>query len=82
MPLTRTTGHYPALDPAVLSEIARRQVEIIALSHPEGLTNAQREEMAGNVTAQLAATERLHRFELGNADEPAFVMPAGPRETR
>ena len=69
---------YPPLDEATVAAIAERYLEVISLSHPEGLTDAQREEVVATVAQQLAAAERLHRFPLTNAAEPAFVMPKGP----
>lgn len=72
----RADNDYPSLDDSTRTAIASRLVEVVSLSHPEGLTDAQRDEIVDRVAAQLAATERLHQFALSNSAEPAFVMPA------
>jgi len=65
---------YPALVDATREAVAARLVEIVSLRHPEGLTQDQLDQVAAQVETQLRATERLHQFDLTNADEPGFTM--------
>jgi len=69
---------YPVLDAATVARIAEHLVDVITLMHAEGLDEAQQQEVVRSVEGQLAAAERLHRFPLTNAAEPAFIMPKGP----
>lgn len=65
---------YPALVGAPRDAVAARLVEIVSLRHPEVLTPDQLDQIAVEIGAQLRATERLHQFDLSNADEPGFTM--------
>jgi hypothetical protein len=65
---------YPQIDDAAQAEINQKLIEIISLLHPEGLSEAQLREVSANIAIQTATTEKLHRFFLGNADEPAFFI--------
>ena len=65
---------YPTLQGGTRDAVVARLVEIVALRHPEGLAQDHLDQVAVEVEAQLRATERLHRFNLTNADEPGFTM--------
>jgi hypothetical protein len=61
------------------ADLAPALVELVREQHPEGLTADQLGEVRSAVAAQLAASERLRRFELTNDQEPVFAVryPAG-----
>ncbi len=69
---------YPQLDPGQTAAVAAALEQLIQLRQSRQLTERQLSEMRSVIGAQIADTERLHAFVLTNADEPAFVMPAGP----
>jgi hypothetical protein len=49
-------------------------IDVVSLLHPEGLSKAQLSEISANIAIQTANIERLHRFVVRNADEPAFSI--------
>jgi hypothetical protein len=65
---------YPALDAVTRETMVARQAEVIAMTHGGNLTEAQSRELLQTVQAHADAIERLRRFGLTNADEPAFVL--------
>jgi hypothetical protein len=67
---------YPELSPESSAAIERKRVEIVSLHHKGALSADQLDEVRRTVAAQLAATERLHRFPLANDQEPIFVVRA------
>lgn len=69
---------YPSLDEAARAALNQQLANIVSLLHAGHLTEAQRREFVQTLEPQSVALERLHRFPLSNADEPAFVLsPAG-----
>ena len=69
---------YPQIDEAAQSAINQKLIDIVSRLHPEGLSEVQRSEIAVNIAIQMANTEKLHRFVLRNADEPAFSIQLHP----
>ena len=74
-----TTSHtsrstYPQLSAESSAAIAQKLVEIVSLHHDAALSADQLDEVGRRVAAQMAATERLHRFPLTNDREPIFVV--------
>jgi hypothetical protein len=67
---------YPQMSPESSAAVARKLVEIVSLHHNEALSADQLDEVRRTVAAQLAATQRLHRFPLTNDREPIFVVRA------
>ena len=65
---------YPALDPDEVARLSERLLELVSARFGGALSPGQLDEVRGCVEAQIAATEKLHRFPLTNADEPAFVL--------
>jgi hypothetical protein len=70
----KTSDPYPEVDEATRSRIAEKLADIVALLHPEGLSEGQLREVAASLAIQTGNTERLHRFVLSNAMEPAFSI--------
>jgi hypothetical protein len=71
----RATGPgYPQLSPESSAAVARKLLEIVSLYHDESLSVDQLDAIRVCVSAQLAATERLHRFPLTNDHEPIFAV--------
>jgi hypothetical protein len=54
--------------------VNQKLIDVVSLLHSEGLSEAQLNEISANITIQTANTEKLHRFVLRNADEPAFSI--------
>ena len=71
--LARESG-YPPLDEASRAALNRQLAQIVSLLHAGHLTEGQERELVQTLEAQSVAIERLHRFPLSNADEPAFVL--------
>jgi hypothetical protein len=71
---TAIGSNYPQLSAESSAGVARRLIEIVSLHHGETLSADQLEAVRVCVAAQLAATERLHRFPLANDQEPAFTV--------
>jgi hypothetical protein len=70
-----TTGSkYPQLPVESSAAIARKLIEVVSLYHCEALSTDQLDAVRTCVAAQLAATERLHRFPLTNDREPIFTV--------
>lgn len=65
---------YPPLDEATRAAFNRQLANIVSLLHAGRLTEGQERELVRTLEAQSIAIERLHRFPLSNADEPAFVL--------
>lgn len=65
---------YPSLDEATRAALNRQLANIVSLLHAGHLTEGQEREFVQTLEAQTVAIERLHRFPLSNADEPAFVL--------
>ncbi|MFC7399066.1 hypothetical protein ACFQU1_17820 [Chelatococcus sp. GCM10030263] len=65
---------YPQMDPATLAALNAKLIEIVSLLHRQGLSAEQLTELTSAVAIQTANAERLHRFPLRNADEPAFTV--------
>jgi hypothetical protein len=77
MTATAATGSsYPRLSAGSSAAVARRLLEIVSLYHGESLSADQLDAVRTCVGAQLAATERLHRFPLTNDQEPIFTVTA------
>jgi hypothetical protein len=73
---TAIGSNYPQLSAESSAAVARRLIEIVSLYHGETLSADQLEAVRVCVAAQLAATERLHRFPLANDQEPIFTVNA------
>jgi hypothetical protein len=71
-----TGSSYPRLSAGSSAAVARRLLEIVSLYHGETLSADQLDAVRACVGAQLAATERLHRFPLTDDQEPIFTVPA------
>ena len=65
---------YPEVSEAKQRLIVEKLADIVSLLHSEGLSEEQLREVAANLAVQAANTEKLHRFVLSNAMEPAFVL--------
>ena len=70
---------YPPLDAAQMTNINAKLVTIAALRCPGELTTSQLANLTSAIEQQTRHLETLHRFPLGNADEPAFIR--APLET-
>lgn len=65
---------YPELDPATVSSLNAKLVDIVLLLHGGALSDAQLRELTASIRVQIANTQTLHQFALSNADEPAFAL--------
>jgi methionyl-tRNA formyltransferase len=70
-------ANYPQLSASALEALNEKLVEIVALLQREELTDEQSRELAASIKTQTANTEKLHRFPLTNANEPAFALTIG-----
>jgi hypothetical protein len=71
---TAPRSHYPVINDSDRSLILEKLAQVVSLLHPEGLSENQLREIAGSLAIQTANTERLHRFALTNAMEPAYFI--------
>jgi hypothetical protein len=62
------------MDPATLAAVNEKLIEIVSLLHGQKLSAEQLAELTSAMAIQTANTQRLHRFPLRNADEPAFAV--------
>jgi hypothetical protein len=65
---------YPVVNDSDRSLILEKLAQVVSLLHPEGLSENQLREIAGGLAIQAANTEKLHRFALTNAMEPAYFI--------
>jgi hypothetical protein len=71
---TAIGSNYPRLSAESSAAVARSLIEVVSLYHGENLSADQLAAVSVCVAAQLAATERLHRFPLANDQEPVFTV--------
>jgi hypothetical protein len=72
------TNQYPTVSDSDRALILEKLAQVISILHPEGLSENQLREIATGLALQAANTEKLHRFVLTNAMEPAFSMQLYP----
>jgi hypothetical protein len=70
------TRPYGAVDAAALARVADALIDAVSINHGGRLSQAQLDEVRAGILNHLATAERLHRYRLTNADEPAFGFAA------
>jgi hypothetical protein len=77
-PLPEASSNYPQMHESDRTRIVETLAKMVSLLHPEGLDDGQLREIAANLDVQIANTEKLRRFALTNAMEPAFSIQLYP----
>lgn len=72
------THQYPAVSDSDRALILEKLMQVVSILHPEGLSESQMREIGTSLALQAANTEKLHRFALTNAMEPAFSVQLYP----
>jgi hypothetical protein len=67
---------YGAMDAEALARVADALIDAVNINHGERLSQAQLDEVRAGILNHLTTAERLHRYPLTNADEPAFGFAA------
>jgi hypothetical protein len=66
------TRPYGAMDAEALARVADALIDAVSINHGGRLSPAQLDDVRAGILNHLTTAERLHRYRLTNADEPAF----------